>query len=79
MNNSLSDLMSYYSWAKKNSRYRESIGDLFCGFTLYSREDFVFSSPVGDALSILYATPSSAMLFSSIYFLILCFSSLLGS
>ena len=38
------------SRAKKNSRNKESIGDLFWGFTLYSREDFVFSSPVGDAL-----------------------------
>ena len=35
---------------KKNSGYRESIGDLFCGFTLNSREDFVFSSTVGNAL-----------------------------
>ena len=25
--------------------------NLFCGFRLKSREDFVFSSPVGDALS----------------------------
>ena len=38
---------------KKNSRYRESIRDLFCRFTLYSKEDFVFSSPVGDALKYL--------------------------
>ena len=43
--------MSYCSWAKKNFRYRESVGDLFCGFTLYNREDFVFREPIGDALT----------------------------
>ena len=43
--------MSYYSWAKKNFKYRESVGDLFCEFTFYNREDFVFREPIGDALS----------------------------
>jgi len=36
---------------KKNSGYKESIRDLFCRFTLYSRKDFVFSFPIGNALT----------------------------
>ena len=51
MNSSPSDLISYCLLVKKNSGYRESIGDLFCRFTLYSKEDFLFSSPIGDALN----------------------------
>ena len=35
---------------KKNSGYREPVGDIFCGFTLYNRDDFVFKEPIGDAL-----------------------------
>ena len=49
MNSSPSDLMSYCSCAKKNFKYKESVGDLFCMFTLYNREDFVFREPIGDA------------------------------
>ena len=43
VNSSPSDLMSYCSWAKKISRYRESIGELFLGFTLYYRENIGFT------------------------------------
>ena len=50
MNSSLSDLISYCSWAKKNSRYRVSIGDPFFGLTLYYREYFAFSYAIRDAL-----------------------------
>ena len=54
MNNNSSDLMSYCSWSKKNFRYKESIGESFCGFTLYNREHFVFKEPIGDVLSQYY-------------------------
>ena len=50
MNSSPSDLMSYCSWAKKNSSYRESIGDSFYGVILYYREYFAFKYTIGDAL-----------------------------
>ena len=50
MNSSPSNLMSYYSWAKKNSRDRESIGDHFL-VSLYYREYFAFNYTIGDALS----------------------------
>ena len=36
---------------KKKFRYREPVGESFCGFTLYNREHFVFREPIGDALS----------------------------
>ena len=36
MNSSPSDLMSYYSLAKKHFKYKESIGDLFYGFKVQS-------------------------------------------
>ena len=51
MNNSPSDLMSYYLWAKKkNFEYNESIGDYFYGAILYNRDFYVFSYTIGDAL-----------------------------
>ena len=50
MNSSPSDLMSYCSWAKKNSSYRESIGDSFYGVIFYYREYFTFTYTIGDAL-----------------------------
>ena len=50
MNSNPSNLISYCSWAKKNSKYKKFIGDLFCKFTLYNRENFVFNSPLRDAL-----------------------------
>ena len=50
MNSSPSDLMSYCSWAKKNSGYRESIRDYFYGDTLYYRDFYAFSHTIGDAL-----------------------------
>ena len=50
MNSSPSDLMSYCSWAKKNSGYRQSIGDYFYGASLYYRNFYVFSYTVRDAL-----------------------------
>ena len=52
MNSNSSDLMSYCSWAKKNSRDRESIEDPFFGLNLYYREYFAFSYTIGDALGI---------------------------
>ena len=51
MNNNPSDLMSYCSWVKKNLRYRESVGESFCGFTFYNREHFAFREPIGDTLT----------------------------
>ena len=42
--------MSYCSWAKKNSGYRESIGDYFYGATLYYRDFYALSYTIGDAL-----------------------------
>ena len=52
MNSSPSNLMSYYSWAKKkNSSYRESIGNSFYGVILYYREYFAFTYTIGDALT----------------------------
>ena len=36
---------------KKNSRYREPIGDPFFGLTLYYREYFTFSYTIEDALT----------------------------
>ena len=52
MNSNPSDSMSYCSWAKKIFKYIESVGESFCGFTLYNREHFVFREPIGDALNI---------------------------
>ena len=49
MNSSPSDLMSYCSWAKKNSEYRESIKDYFYGIILYYINFYVFSYTIGDA------------------------------
>ena len=46
--------MSYYSWAKKNSNYRESIGDYFYGVILYYKKYFTFIYTVGDALKTIY-------------------------
>ena len=54
MNNSLSNLMSYYSWAKKNSNYRESIGDYFYDVILYYKKYFTFIYTIGDALKTIY-------------------------
>ena len=53
MNGSPSDLMSYCSWAKKSSGYRESIEDYFYGATLYYRDFYAFSYTIRDALSVL--------------------------
>ena len=39
---------------KKKIRYRESVGESFCGFTLYNREHFVFREPIRDALTNIY-------------------------
>ena len=35
--------------SQKNFRYRESVEESFCGFTLYNREYFVFREPIRDA------------------------------
>ena len=43
MNKNPSDLMSYYSWAKKKFGYREFIGVAFFGLILYYRENFAFA------------------------------------
>ena len=51
MNSSPLDLMSYCSWVKKNSNYRESIRDSFYGSILYYREYFAFTYTSGDALN----------------------------
>ena len=57
MNSSLSDLMSYYcSWAKKNSGFKESIGDHFFGLILYYREYFAFSYTIGNGARICCGT-----------------------
>ena len=50
MNSSSLDLMSYCSRAQKKFKYRESVEESFCRFTLYNRERFVFREPIGDAL-----------------------------
>ena len=44
-------LMGYCSWAKKNSSYRESIGNSFYGVILYYREYFAFTYTSRDALN----------------------------
>ena len=36
---------------KKKFRFREMVGLMLCGFPLYNKEDILFSSPIGDALS----------------------------
>ena len=46
--------MSYYSWAKKNSNYRESIGDYFYDVILYYKKYFTFIYTIGDALKTIY-------------------------
>ena len=51
MNNSPSNLVSYTVHAqKKKLILRETIGDLFFGFTLYCREYFGFTFAVENAL-----------------------------
>ena len=50
MNSSPSDLMSYCSWAKKNSGYRESIENYFYRAILYYRDFYAFSYTIRDAL-----------------------------
>ena len=49
MNSNPSDFMSYCSWAKNISGYREPIGDCFYGPILYYREFYAFAYTVGDA------------------------------
>ena len=55
MNSSPLDLINYCSWAKKNSGYRESIGDYFYGVILYYRDFYAFSYTIGDALTLYIA------------------------
>ena len=51
MNSNPSDLISYYSKVKKNSKYRESIEDYFYGVIFYYRDFYTFNYTIGDASS----------------------------
>ena len=68
MYSSSSDLMSYCSWAKKNSRFRESIENHFFGLILYYRDYFAFSYTIGDALNKFFTIKHICRLFKPLTF-----------